>query len=140
MKEIRICLKHPAAQEPTRAHRDDAGLDLYAAEVRQISEDIVEYNTGVAVEIPEGYFGLVLPRSSVSTRGLLLCNSAGVIDAAYRGSITLRFRRLPNCIGYRVGDRVGQLILIPCVLPAVVLADKLSATPRGEGGYGSTGA
>lgn len=124
---------------PTKAHPTDAGLDLTATSVKVESANIV-YGTGLAFEIPEGHVGLIFPRSSNAKKDLLLTNSVGVVDCHYRGEVMFKFRPTngdPNT--YTVGDRIGQLIVMP--LPDVELeeVDELSETDRGCGGYGSTG-
>ncbi len=99
------------------------------------------YDTKLAFEIPEGYVGLLFPRSSVTKHTTLsLGNAVGVIDSDYRGSVSFMFRNTNNMVTkeYKVGDRVGQMMIIP--VPAITLeeTDELSITERGEGGFGST--
>ncbi len=99
------------------------------------------YGTGLAVEIPEGHFGAIFQRSSVKDTCLSLSNAVGVIDSGYRGEIRFVFRRnwTDEADPYKVGDRIGQLVILP--LPAVEFeeASELSPSPRGDGGFGSTG-
>lgn len=179
----------PSAVIPSYAKYGDAGLDLTATS-KEYSHELQSwvYGTGIAVAIPEGYVGLIFPRSSIRKTNLLLSNSVGVIDSGYRGEITFSFKRnltfensdmemllssfcsyisdaefaykdksqadalaldikewkegvdgieaLPE---YEIGDRVGQLIIIP--IPFIVFdeVDELDETERGDGGYGSTG-
>lgn len=139
--EVRFKKIHPNAVAPARAHPTDAGFDLTAVSV---SEDrirgIVTYGTGIAVEIPVGHVGLLFPRSSVYKHQLSLANSVGVVDSGYRGEVMFKFRVCsPHISRYSVGDRIGQIIIIP--YPEVVFSesDVLSETDRGEGGYGSSG-
>lgn len=122
---------------PTKAHATDAGYDLYATS-SHYDNGIICYGTGVAVEIPDGYVGLVFPRSSIANTHLSLSNSVGVIDSGYRGEIMAKFRK-GGSNAYRVGDRIAQLIIIP--YPEVVFeeAEELSDSDRGTGGYGSSG-
>jgi dUTP pyrophosphatase len=122
---------------PTKAHATDAGYDLYATSCH-FEDGMLHYGTGIAVEIPQGYVGLVFPRSSIANTHLTLSNSVGVIDSGYRGEIKAKFRK-GGTRGYNVGDRIAQLIIIP--YPEVVFeeADELSESDRGEGGYGSSG-
>jgi dUTP pyrophosphatase len=122
---------------PTKAHTTDAGYDLYASSCHY-ENGLVCYGTGIAVEIPEGYVGLVFPRSSIANTHLALSNSEGVIDSGYRGEIKAKFRK-GGTRGYNVGDRIAQLIIIP--YPEVVFeeAEELSDSDRGTGGYGSSG-
>ena len=127
---------------PSYAKDGDAGKDLTATS-RQWSDEMQcwIYGTGLAVEIPKGYVGLVFPRSSVRKYGLILTNHVGVIDSGYRGEIMVTFR--PAMAGgahvYDIGDRIAQLIIIPYPTYESVEAEELSDTERGEGGHGSTG-
>ena len=127
------------AVAPSYAKDGDAGLDLTAHTLTDFkSEPFIEYGTGIAVEIPQGYVGLVFPRSSVSKKeNFYLKNSVGVIDSGYRGEIKLRFNRSEDT--YEVGEKIGQLIILP--YPTIYLeeVEELSSTERGEGGFGSTG-
>lgn len=140
---VRFKKLSPDAVIPTKAHPTDAGFDLVATS-EDFKEGVYVYGTGIAVEIPEGYVGLVFPRSSIAKKDLFLSNSVGVIDSHYRGEIMFKFRmaRAQEYVKdpiYSVGERIGQIIIIP--FPDVVFseADELSETDRGEGGYGSTG-
>lgn len=126
---------------PTRAHEADAGLDLTATSVNK-TELYIEYGTGLAVAIPTGKVGLITPRSSISNKNMMLANSVGVIDAQYRGEIKFRFRYGPDYKEkelYKVGDRIGQLILLDINLEEAVFVEELNETTRGSGGYGSSG-
>lgn len=139
--EVRFKKIHPNAVAPARAHPTDAGFDLVAVSV---SEDgvrgIVTYGTGIAVEIPVGHVGLLFPRSSVYKHQLSLANSVGVIDSGYRGEVMFKFRVCsPHISRYSVGDRIGQIIIIPYPEVEFSESDVLSETDRGEGGYGSSG-
>lgn len=131
----------PLAKMPERAHVTDAGFDLTAVSVEEDRRhETVSYGTGLAVEIPEGYVGLVFPRSSIYKQDLALSNGVGVIDSGYRGEIMAKFRRLqPHVHRYTVGDRIGQLVIVK--LPEVEFeeAPELSESDRGAGGYGSSG-
>ena len=138
--QIRFKKLHPAAVMPKRATDGAAGFDLTAVSQTWKDGGKVHYDTGIAVEIPAGYVGLVFQRSSVHKTGLMLCNAVGVIDADYRGSITFVFRiNYGSCSPYQVGDRIGQIVFVPIPDVELIEADELSETARGEGGYGSTG-
>lgn len=134
------------AATPYYAKEGDAGLDLTAVSINETIK-YIEYGTGISIEIPEGYVGLLFPRSSITTQGLLLKNSVGVIDSGYRGEIKLRFHSLNSpfdfftSIGssYKIGDRIAQLIILPYPKINLIEATELSETTRGTGGYGSTG-
>lgn len=132
----------PHAQEPEYAHVGDAGMDLYSTDCYHDSDyDFIEYGTGLAIKIPEGYVGLLYPRSSISKTPHLLCNSVGVIDSNYTGEIKLRFKILkdkPN-LEYAVGDKVGQLIIMPYPSVKFKEVETLEDTNRGQNGFGSSG-
>ena len=129
---------------PTYSTKGDACVDLTAISVR-IDTSCVTYHTGLAIEIPEGYVGLLFPRSSVSKKDMILANSVGVIDSGYRGEVMLKFKKtkynqyLPLANIYNEGDRVGQLMIIPYPHIEFEEIDTLSNTTRGTGGFGSTG-
>lgn len=130
---------------PTRANPTDAGLDL-----RSVGERIIPYNTrtlvdtGVSVKIPEGFVGLLFPRSSLSKAGIVLTNSVGVVDAAYRGNILASL----SCTNERgaliqAGERIVQLVIVPIVIPELEVFtgthEEWVDTARGLGGFGSSG-
>lgn len=125
---------------PTYAKPGDAGLDLTAAETLKVTETQITYGTGLAFEIPEGYVGLIYPRSSIKNYDLRLSNSVGVIDSGYRGEVQVVFdrtgRKLQN---YGPGDRIAQIIIMPHPHITLVETEELSETERGEGGFGSSG-
>ena len=133
----------PEATLPAAQHTGDAGLDLRATvDVEVLPGERAMIQTGVAVAIPEGHAGLVLPRSGLaSKRGLTLANSPGLIDAGYRGEVMVAAVNLDRTEAVKIarGDRVAQLVVValPVVEPAWV--GELPATQRGEGGFGSTG-
>jgi dUTP pyrophosphatase len=132
----------PNAVTPAYAKAGDAAVDLTAttlAKVDRAEYGYMEYGTGLSVEIPEGYVGLLFPRSSISNSGLILTNSVGVIDSGYRGEIKFRFKHIPDTSFYKPGDRVGQLIILPYPQIDFQEVEELSSTERGEGGFGSTG-
>lgn len=116
----------------------DAGMDLTAISMTVNKElAYAEYGTGIAVAIPEGFVGLVFPRSSISDTAMMLTNSVGVIDSGYRGEIKARYRCFDKR-EYKVGDRIAQLIIIP--LPTIEFEEvtELSLSDRGDTGFGST--
>jgi len=121
---------------PSYAKDLDAGLDLTATSMKIEGMNIV-YGTGLAFEIPEGHVGLIFPRSSIAKTGLTLRNSVGVLDAGFRGEVTFKFLR--GKYPYKVGDRIGQLIILPFPKVEFEEVDELSETERGEGSYGSSG-
>jgi dUTP pyrophosphatase len=130
---------HPEATLPTRAHPDDAGLDLYALEdgLLPAGGGIVA-RTGIAIALPEKTVGLVADRSSMAKRGVK--TAGGVIDAGYRGEIQIVLRNITNEeIRFARGERIAQLLILPCLTPAVFEAEDLGETGRGAKGFGSTG-
>jgi dUTP pyrophosphatase len=188
--QVKIKKLNPKAIVPAYAKSGDAGLDLTAVSVEyNVENNFVECGTGLAVEIPSGYVGLVFSRSSVSKKNLILANGVGVIDAGYRGEIRLRFKPCSNVAQasgneansneassgeissskassnevnsneasnsktnstsnvaqtttnntFAVGERVGQMIILPYPIIELVEVPELSNTDRGSGGYGSTG-
>ena len=137
MVEVKIKKVHPDARIPKYAKPGDAGMDVVAVG-KEVTEKYVEYQTGLALEIPDGYVCLIFPRSSISKKDLTLCNSVGVLDSGYRGELILRFQKFGEDI-YDVGDRVGQIIIIPHPIVNVEEVSELGESERGEGGFGSTG-
>lgn len=129
----------PGATMPTRAHPYDAGLDLYAMTNVWIRPQSSEFfDTGVHVEIPEGYVGLVKSRSGLMLRNNITTD--GTIDCGYTGSIgVMLFNHGKADCFIRAGERIAQLVIVPCLLPELDLVDKLEETERGDGGFGSTG-
>ena len=137
---IKLKKTHPHADLPTYSKDGDAAMDLQAVEVIKDKYGNYVYLTGIAIEIPPGFVGLLFPRSSVSKTSMALANSVGVVDSGYRGEIMLKYRQTgdKNPI-YRAGDRVGQLMIIPYPKVEFIEVDELSTTARGSGGFGSTG-
>lgn len=129
---------------PSKAHATDAGLDLTCTSINTMVNEcgqlLLQYHTDIAVEIPEGYVGLLFPRSSVCKKSLSLTNSVGVIDAGYRGEIMAVFRNTTDVIPavYKEGERFAQLVIIPIPDVQPIEVETLSESDRGEGGYGSS--
>ena len=138
--QVNVKKLHPNAVIGAYAKPGDAGIDLTATSKSYDQYKNIVYGTGLAFEIPEGYVGLVFPRSSICKQDLILSNCVGVIDSGYRGEVMLKFRPTENFARlYEVGDRIGQIIIMP--YPQITLneVEELSETERGNGGYGSTG-
>jgi len=131
----------PDAKTPSRANATDAGFDLVATSLRWDAEQTyLEYGTDLAVEIPAGHVGYIFQRSSVSNVQQYLSNAVGVIDSGYRGEIRFRFRDCKAVLKrYAIGDKIGQLIIMPIPQVAFVEVAELSSSDRGEGGFGSSG-
>lgn len=131
---------------PTYSKHGDAGMDLTATSKWYDESGNVCYGTQLAFEIPHGYVGLLFPRSSNTKKDLILGNSVGVIDSGYRGEVVFKFRPVMPLerdieFGpreYNLGDRIGQIIIMPYPQIEFNLVDELSTTDRGVGGFGST--
>jgi dUTP pyrophosphatase len=141
--ELRFTKLNDAAVIPTRAHPGDAGLDLYSTEIAHLGPgERWAVGTGIAVEIPEGHAGLVLPRSGLAREhGIALVNSPGLIDAGYRGEIRVLLLNTDPAETVRIeaGARIAQLLVTPVVIADPVEATELSDSARGDGGFGSSG-
>ncbi len=131
------------ATVPTKSHPGDAGFDLYACKEAVLTPGArTRVHTGIAVAIPEGYAGLVIPRSGLAKKhGITLVNSPGLIDCGYRGEIQVLLLNLDREQSYQVsvGDRVGQLVLTKVEQPIWTEVVSLDETVRGEAGFGSSG-
>lgn len=129
---------------PTRAYKGDAGWDLTATrittELNECGQLIITYHTDLAVEIPEGYYGMVVPRSSIYKKSLRLTNCAGIIDSGYRGEIMGKFTATTDVIPavYKEGERFLQLLVLPIPEVEFEESEELTSSDRGEGGYGSS--
>jgi dUTP pyrophosphatase len=129
---------------PTYAKEGDAGMDVVATRIINETLDSITYGTDIALEIPEGFVGLVFPRSSIRKTHLHLSNSVGVIDSGYRGEIQSTFKKIQGISNnaldnYKVGDRICQIMIIPHPTIQFIEVEELTSTERGEGGFGSTG-
>ena len=131
------------ARLPTRAYPGDAGLDLYALEDGALGPgERASIRTGIAVEIPEGQAGLVLPRSGLAAKhGIALVNAPGLIDAGYRGEVRVLLLNTDRGATFPIsaGDRIAQLVVLEVQTPAVVEVGDLALSERGAGGFGSSG-
>jgi dUTP pyrophosphatase len=140
---LRFTKLHPDATAPSQAHPGDAGYDLHAAESVWLGPgDRASVGTGVAVAIPEGLAGLVLPRSGLAAQhGIALVNAPGLIDSGYRGEVRVLLLNTDREDPFEVnpGDRIAQLVLVRFEAPPLEEAEELDETPRGGGGFGSTG-
>ena len=141
--QVKIKKLHPDAVIPKYAKPGDAGLDLVAVSKERDSNDNLVYGTGLALEIPEGYVGLIYPRSSISKYNLMLTNHVGVVDSGYRGEVMFKFKNnapfSSKYAEYNVGDKIGQIIIVPYPKVEFVEVDNLSESERGNGGFGHSG-
>jgi dUTP pyrophosphatase len=157
MPEVKFKRLDPDAVMPSYAKPGDAGMDLTATSYQYLNKRHV-YGTGLAMEIPEGYVGLIFPRSSITKYDLRLTNAVGVIDSGYRGEICFHFESqgmhgraqtkaifnglemdITIPIIYNIGDRIGQLVIMYAPQSIITEVDTLSESVRGTGGYGSSG-
>ena len=140
---LRFTRLSEAAKAPARAHPGDAGYDLHAAESATLGPgDRASVGTGIAVEIPDGCAGLVLPRSGLAARhGISVVNAPGLIDAGYRGEVRVLLLNTDRDEPFDVapGDRIAQLVIVRHEAPELEEAESLAESTRGDGGFGSTG-
>ena len=141
--QIRVQRLAATAALPSRATSGDAGLDLYASEAATLEAgERASVGTGIAVEIPEGHAGLVLPRSGWAAKhGISLVNAPGLIDAGYRGEVRVLLLNTDREEAFEIseGDRIAQLLVVPFASLEPIEADSLDESERGQGGFGSTG-
>ena len=136
--KIKIKKLHPDAIIPKYAKPSDAGMDLVAVRMWEDIHGNTCYGTGLAIEPPPGYVSLLFPRSSISKTNLRLANSVGVVDPGYRGEVILKFDSKGE-VKYKVGDRVGQIMILPYPQIQFQEVKELTQSERGSGGFGSTG-
>ena len=167
MKTLKVKIKkiNENAVIPTYSQEGDAGMDLVATSKSYDEDGNVVYGTGLAFEIPKGYVGLLFPRSSNAKKDLLLSNSVGVLDSGYRGEVMFKFKSSESIWGwdysnessafytaedeyrdyslvlkhYEIGERIGQIIILPYPQIEFEEAEELSESERKTGGFGSTG-
>lgn len=141
--DLRVAKLKDNAVIPTRAHPGDAGLDLYSTEIAHLGPgERWSVGTGIAIEVPEGHAGLVLPRSGLAREhGIALVNSPGLIDAGYRGEVRVLLLNTDPAETVRIeaGARIAQLVVTPVAITEPVEVTELSDSARGEGGFGSSG-
>jgi dUTP pyrophosphatase len=143
MKAVSLKIKKLSdkAVTPRYAKSGDAGLDLVATSMTE-TDMFIEYGTDLSMEIPLGYVGHIYPRSSLSNYDLVLSNHVGVIDSGYRGEIKFRFKKTDYVRAtkfYKVGDKIGQLIVMPYPTVLIEEVTELEDSDRGFGGFGSSG-
>lgn len=141
--ELRVAKLKDEAILPSRAHAGDAGLDLYACEAAHLGPgERWSVGTGIAVEIPEGHAGFVLPRSGLARdHGIALVNAPGLIDAGYRGEVRVLLLNTDPAEVFRLqpGERIAQLVLAPIAIADPVEVETLTESARGDSGFGSSG-
>lgn len=141
--ELRVARLGEDARLPSRSHDGDAGLDLHAAEAAAIGPgERASVATGIALEIPEGHAGLVLPRSGLAARhGIALVNAPGLIDSGYRGEVRILLLNTDRSQSFEIepGDRIAQLVITPVDGVEPIEVAELAPSARGEGGFGSSG-
>jgi len=140
--KLKIKKLHSNAVIPQYAKAGDAGLDLTATTKSEYINNIITYGTGLSMSIPDGYVGLLFPRSSIYKQDMYLTNCVGVIDSGYIGEIMFKFAITESeqyANTYNIGDRIGQLILFPYPQVTIEEVEELTETERGTNGFGSTG-
>jgi dUTP pyrophosphatase len=137
--DLKVKRIHPEAKLPVYGHPGDAGLDLFSVVDRDIAPgEVFAVPTGIQVAVPAGHVGLVWDKSGLSLKGVH--RLAGVVDAGYRGEVQvvmINLGRAPFAI--KTGMKIAQMLVQPVAAVSVVEAESLDDTPRGEGGFGSTG-
>jgi dUTP pyrophosphatase len=137
--KIKFQKLHENAILPSYAKVGDAGMDLFAVDVEHDNQrNILTYDIGLAVEIPEGFVALLFPKSSICNVDLTLTNCVGVLDSGYRGPIKAKMRKTGGTVMYQIGKAIIQMIVLPYPQIEPEWAFELSSTERGEGGFGST--
>jgi dUTP pyrophosphatase len=147
VNQLKVNIKklHSNAVIPSYSKDGDAGMDLVSTEIISETTQQITYGTGISMEIPKGYVGLVFPRSSIRKYDLALTNCVGVIDSGYRGELQATFKKTNWLKGnesekYQIGDRIAQIMIIPYPQIKFEEVSELSNSDRGMGGFGSTGA
>jgi dUTP pyrophosphatase len=140
---LRVRRLDPRAVLPSRAHDGDAGLDLHALDAFALGPgERAQVRTGIAIALPPGTAGLVLPRSGLAARhGIALVNAPGLIDEGYRGELQILLLNTDRSEPFsaQAGDRIAQLVVVDVESPEIVETDDLGDTTRGVGGFGSSG-
>lgn len=143
--QIKVKRLSETAVIPTKAHKHDAGYDLtctsVTTEVSECGQLVLVYHTGLAIEIPEGYFAMLTCRSSICKKSITLCNAVGIVDSNFRGEVVGKFKVNTDVIPslYKVGERFAQLLILPVPEVEFEEVEELSETERSEDGFGSTG-
>jgi len=140
--EIHVKIVNPDAIMPAKAGPNECGYDVTAASDPILTDTLVEYDIGIQVEPPPGFYFILVPRSSITKYDLVFAQGVGIIDPTYRGNIKMRFKlNKPQAEAkyYAKGERVGQLILMPYFSAPIIQKETLTNTARGDGGFGSTG-
>lgn len=143
--EVKFKRLSEKAVAPTRAHKEDAGFDLTCSrittELNECGQLLLVYHTDLALEIPDGYFGLVVPRSSIAKKSIRQTNSVGIIDSNYRGEVVVKMQTTTDVVPaiFKEGERFAQLLILPVLDVEFTESEELSKTDREDGGFGSTG-
>ncbi len=140
MLKVKIKKLNENAVIPRYAKIGDAGMDIVATGKHHTNNNRVVYDTGLAVEVPEGHFMMLVPRSSIFKQDMYLTNHCGIVDSGYRGEIKFIFKMDgSHTFTYEVGDRIGQLIILPYPTVEFEEVTQLSESVRGDSGFGSSG-
>jgi dUTP pyrophosphatase len=142
---MQLTLNSPTAQVPQKAHTSDAGWDLFTPEdVELVEGQITMVDLRIKMAIPEGYFGMIVPRSSMAKRRILLANTVGIVDSGYRGNVQVALTYnptidMPMTTMVYHKERIAQIIIVPYLNEGVTFVSDLEDTERGDGGFGSSG-
>ena len=139
---VKIKKLNDSAVIPQYSTEGSTAMDVTAISERiEVTPDYgyIEYGTGLAFEIPKEYYMDIRPRSSISNTGMILANSPGTLDSDYKGELRLRFKWIKGTKKYNIGDRIGQIMILPYPTIEFEEVEELSTTERGDGGFGSTG-
>lgn len=139
--KVKVKKLNPDAVVPKYGTNFAAGADLTATSMK-VTDRYISYGVGLAFELPPGHCAFLFQRSSVSNMDLTLANAVGLLDEDFRGEVSFRFRTTNNSLGakyYQIGDRIGQIVVVPYSQLTFEVVEELSESIRNDGGYGSTG-
>lgn len=141
--DVRVKLLSAGARVPAKAHSGDAGWDIFASEAAVVGPGETKIiKTGIALEIPSGWYGQIKSRSGLGAKGLIV--TAGVVDSGYRGEVgvvVVNGNRGPDgSFSFKPGDKIAQMVFLPVPAVEISLTESLNGSARGQGGFGSTGA
>lgn len=141
--DVKVCLLNGGAKAPSKAHHGDAGWDIYASEAAEVGPGETRIiKTGIALEIPHGWYGQIKSRSGLGAKGLIV--TAGVVDCGYRGEVgvvVVNGNKGPGgSFSFKAGDKIAQMVFLPVPQVEINIIEELGSSARGQGGFGSTGA
>jgi dUTP pyrophosphatase len=140
--KIKFKKRNAKVVTPEYAKEGDAGMDLTAIERKRSGNwlfPLYTYHTGISLELPKSHYVLLTPRSSLSKKLMWMANHVGIVDSGYRGELIFKFRSIFGIAPYKVGERIGQMVLTKRNIMDLVETTDLETSERGEGGFGHTG-